>query len=344
MSRYTALCLGIIGMALPLCTPAVAAERADLATLMTVFDQMALRDNGRINKWVPGSGSLTLKVTAKFGEKENSVLESAVAVLGESAKLKIVRNDEAEKPHFLVETSKDVMVQPDVSRFTVGQTNSIFGRLAGEMRNATIKIIPDWYRGDPYRIYRTLPHEMMHALGFHGHAQVFDSAMSLQNTRNSLSDWDLFFARVLYDPKLPVGTPRVFALPLICRLMHQRLIDEGNVDVIDLSRSAPHPYCQQLAKQPVAAKTPAEHAWLGLAYFRGLGVEQNFDEAERWTQKALALKDPDAQALLAAIEKTKLAQRAPPRVAKVEPPPQVAAPQVKEEPKPIAKAAPEAPG
>ena len=343
MSRGTALYLGILGLAAASCAPADAAERADLATLVTVFDQMAIRDHGRISKWVPGRGPLTIKVTANFGDKENAVLNSAVTVLGESAQIKIVRNDAAEKPHFLVETSRDVMTQLDVSKFTVGQTNSILGRLGGDMRAATIKIIPDWHRGDPYQIYRTLPHEMMHALGFLGHAQFFDSAMSLQETRNSLSDWDLFFVRVLYDPKLPVGTPRVFALPLVCRLMHQRLIDENNSDSTDLNRGGQHPYCEQLATIQVTAKTPAEHARLGWAYLRGLGVAQNFDEAEQWTRKALAMKDPDAQGLLDAIEKARLARRQPPPIAKVEPVPAISAPQIKTEPKAVAKLAPETP-
>lgn len=322
MSWGTTLNLGMLGLAATWWAPAYAAERADLATLVTVFDQMVLREQGRISKWPSGTTPLTLKVTMKFGEKEHAILDSAVAVIGEHAKLKIQRDDAAEKPHLLVETSRDTGVHATVGWFNVGVTNSTWGRLGGEMRAATIKILQDWYRGgDSYRLHRTLPHEMMHAVGFHGHAQVFDTAMSLQNTRNSLSEWDLFFVRVLYDPKLPVGTPRVLALPLVCRLMHQRLIDENNPDATDLNRGGPHPYCEQLAATPVVAKTPAEHARLGWAYLRGLGVVRNLDEAEQWTRRALALKDPDAEGLLKAVESAKLAQKVAPSAERSAPSP-----------------------
>lgn len=309
-------CAVAVAMVAIVCGPSAgarAAEKADLATLVFVFDQMVLREQGRISKWTPGTRNLTIKVTAKFGERESGVLDASLAVLAEHANLKVVRNDDAEKPDFLIETTKTLKSHPGIGQRYIGMTNSTWGRLGSEMRLATIQIIEDWYRNDPYAIHRTIPHELMHALGFHGHPQLFDSALSIQNTRNSLSEWDLFFMRVLYDPKLPVGTPRVFALPLVCRLMHERLIAEANSDVTDLNRNGPHPYCEQLqAQRDISAKTPFEELRLAWAYLRGFGVEQNVAEAERWAQKALAGKDPDAQNLINLIEKFKLAKSAPP--------------------------------
>lgn len=302
--------VGILGaLAAALCAPFAApsaAEKADLATLVHVFDQMVLRDQGRVSKWTPGNKQLTIKVMAKFAERESSILESNLAALSEHAKLKIVRDDQAEKPEFLFETTKTLRAHPGVGMRYIGMTQSSWGRLGSEMRSAVIQIIEDWARNDPYAIYRTIPHELMHALGFHGHPLVFDSALSELNTRNSMSEWDLFFVRVLYDPKLPVGTPRVLALPLVCKLIHERLIAEANPDVTDLNRGGPHPYCERLqATQEIVAKTPLDELRLGWAYLRGLGVARDLSEAERWAQKALAGKDQDAQTVLTLIEKAK---------------------------------------
>ena len=302
--------VGILGaLAAALCAPFAApsaAEKADLATLVHVFDQMVLRDQGRVSKWTPGNKQLTIKVMAKFAERESSILESNLAALSEHAKLKIVRDDQAEKPEFLFETTKTLRAHPGVGMRYIGMTQSSWGRLGSEMRSAVIQIIEDWARNDPYAIYRTIPHELMHALGFHGHPLVFDSALSELNTRNSMSEWDLFFVRVLYDPKLPVGTPRVLALPLVCKLIHERLIAEANPDVTDLNRGGPHPYCERLqATQEIVAKTPLDELRLGWAYLRGLGVARDLSEAERWAQKALAGKDQDAQNLINLIDKTR---------------------------------------
>jgi len=302
--------VGILGaLAVTLCAPLEAPraqEKTDLATLVHVFDQMVLRDQGRVSKWTPGNKQLTIKVTAKFSEREKTILESNLAALSEHAKLNVVRDDKAEKPDFLFETTKTLRAHPGVGMRYIGMTQSSWGRLGSEMRSAVIQIIEDWARYNPYAIYRTIPHELMHALGFHGHPLVFDSALSEQNTRNSMSEWDLFFVRVLYDPKLPVGTPRVLALPLVCKLIHERLIAEANPDVTDLNRGGPHPYCEQLqAAQEIVAKTPLDELRLSWAYLRGLGVARDLSEAERWAQKALAGKDQDAQTVLTLIEKAK---------------------------------------
>lgn len=321
MSRYAALYLGLVCLAAALCTPAGAAERLNMATLIGAFDQMALRDTGRVSKFAPSNKPLTLKVVAKFGDTELAVLDSTFATIVEQTKLQIQRDDSAEKPTFLVETTRNIEGSSGAPEHLFGKANTILGRLGGEHRTVTIQILQNWYRGDPYRIYRTLPHEIMHSVGFHGHVLTFDSVMLPKLSRNSMSEWDLLFLRVLYDPNLSVGTPRVFALPLACRLMHQRLIDENNPDVTDLNRSGPHPHCEQLAATPVTAKTPAEHARLGWAYLRGLGVARNLDEAEQWTRRALALNDPDAEGLLKAVESAKLAQRATPPPEKSTPSP-----------------------
>jgi hypothetical protein len=131
-----------------------------------------------------------------------------------------------------------------------GLTKTTFRRISGGLMKATISIVQDWHRGDPYHIYRLVPHETMHALGFNGHVRGFDSVLTVSGGRNSFSEWDLLFLRVLYDPRLPAGTPRVFALPLACRLMHERLIAERNRDVTDLNPAGSHALCGDLARAP----------------------------------------------------------------------------------------------
>jgi hypothetical protein len=312
--------LGVLALVAALSTPAAAADKIYFAALVDAFDEMVLRDQGRISKWRVRTTPLKLKVAPGFEESELEILEAAIKAIEETAKLRIERADGAARPHIVLEMKNDLTV---AGWHNAGLTHVEPGQVGGEMRKATIGILKTWASHDPQRLHRTLPHELLHAVGFHGHPMNFDSVMSVRGIRYSLSDWDLLFLRVLYDPKVPVGTPRILALPLVCRVMHDRLVAEANPDVADLNRAGEHPYCLELAKRPVEAKDASDQMRLGWAYLRGLGVARDLDEAETWLKRADAAGDPDAKTLLRGLEKTRAEAAAKLRIVSVAPGTQV---------------------
>jgi hypothetical protein len=288
--------------------PAVSAERVDMAAVMTAFDEMILRGQGRVAKWPERTAPLTFKVAADFGEREAAALASAIAAIETHTKLRFRRDQTAVRPAILIEMSDDLGT-PFAGAHNVGWTRSSFERVSGEVTGAHIRILRDWSRGDARRIDRTMPHEMLHAVGFHGHAQSFESVMSMRGTGYGLTKWDILFLKVLYDPRLPIGTPRVFALPLACRLIHDRLIAEANREVSDLNRTGPHRYCEDLARQPVAATASLDQVMLAWAYLKGLGVARDIAQAELWARRAQAQNDSDAAYVLYQIDPAKAPKR-----------------------------------
>lgn len=270
-----------------------------MMALVTAFDQVVLREQGRVAKWTRGTAPLSLKVNASFGTAELNALETTLATISRHAGLVIHREDTVEHPDFLVEWSAD-LGSPFAGAHNVGRTRSSFSLLDGELMGAHILILRDWNRGDAQRIDRTMPHELLHAVGFHGHSVSFDSVMTLGGGGHGLSRWDQLFLRVLYDPRLPVGTPRIFALPVVCTLLHERLIAEGNIEIADLNRTGAHPYCGQLAGQPLAVNEN-EALRLAWAYLKGLGTARSIPEAEKWARLAAQHGDPDAAYVLQEI-------------------------------------------
>lgn len=306
--------LGVIAASLIAASacPAVATERTEFTVVMTAFDQMSIRANGFVNKWTKKE-PIQVKVLSEFRDWDTKALDYALAAIETNTKLKFVRDDTTEKPDLTLEFSNAPIFHGAGSMG--GVTRPTWARITGDMRKAAIQMRRS---ANAYHVYHLIPHEFMHAIGFHDHAQGFDSISSYYSTRNSYSDWDQIFMRVLYDPRLPVGTPRAFARPLMCRLLHERLIDE-NVDfVTDLNRNGPHPHCEELSRQPVAAKTPLDQIRIGWAYLRGLGIKKNLPEAERWAKLGADPNNADARALLAAVEKEKT--RRPPTKVEFRPP------------------------
>ena len=59
-----------------------------------------------------------------------------------------------------------------------------------------------------------MTHELMHAFGFHGHAQRPTSVLSGVAPTDDLTPWDRVALETLYDPRLLPGMPRDKALPL----------------------------------------------------------------------------------------------------------------------------------
>lgn len=287
--------LGAI-LACALAAPAQSAERIDMITLVTAFDQIVLREQGRVAKWTRGAAPLSLKVTASFGAAELNALETSLLAISTHTDLFIRRDDTVEHPDFLIEWSLD-LGSPFAGAHNVGRTRSSFALLDGELTGAHILILRDWTRGDAHRIDRTMPHELLHAIGFHGHSVSFDSVMTLGGAGHGLSRWDQLFLRVLYDPRLAVGMPRIFALPVACALLHERLVAEGNAEIADLNRAGAHPYCNRLAGQPLAVNEN-EALRLAWAYLKGLGTARNIPEAEKWARLAATHGDPDAAYVL----------------------------------------------
>jgi TPR repeat protein len=123
---------------------------------------------------------------------------------------------------------------------------------------------------------------------------------------SSPTAWDLLFLRVLYDERLPLGSPRVFALPIACGLLHERLVAERNASVVDLRSRGPHPYCASLAARPIATNVDSERVAIAWAYLNGLGVARDLDAAEHWAQRSKALGDRDADYLLYSIGRARM--------------------------------------
>jgi hypothetical protein len=279
--------------------------RLTLADIVTAFDRAILQGQARVSKW-PLDRVVRLKVAASLGAAETQALNDAIRMIDRQTRLTIRRDDRAAEVELTVE-----MVDGLGSRGTgihnVGRTHASYASASGEMQVVTISIVRDWARRDPNLIHRTLPHEMLHAVGFHGHApDGFDSVMSGAGGSSSPTTWDLLFLKVLYDERLPLGTPRVFALPIACGLLHERLVAERNASVVDLRSRGPHPYCASLAARPIATNVDSERVAIAWAYLNGLGVARDLDAAEQWAQRSKALGDRDADYLLYSIGRAKL--------------------------------------
>ena len=296
-----------VGTLVSAAVPSLAAERTDFAVLMVAFDQMALRENGAVTKW-SATRPLKFKVATKFGDKETAAVDYTLKAIEAETKLSFVRNDDEAEPDIVIELSKEDLSAAFRGFINAGGlTRARWSKYNGDLRTASIAIKHDWYRGDPYYIHRVVPHEMMHAIGFSEHAQGFDSISSYHAPRASYSEWDHLFMRVLYDPRLKPGTPRVFALPAVCRILHERLLAEKNQLVPDLSRDgSPHPYCEELAKLPLDPKKDAmTQTRIGWAYLRGLGVARDEAEGEKWLRLAATQGFDDAQKLVATVEQSR---------------------------------------
>jgi hypothetical protein len=287
---------------------AIAAEptvRVGLSDIVTAFDQAILQGQSRISKW-PLDRVVRLKVTASFDAAETQALNDAIGMIDRNTRLTIRRDDRAGEAELTVDLV-DGLGSRGAGIHNVGRTHSSYASASGEMQTVTISIARDWARRDSRLIHRTLPHEMLHAVGFHGHApDGFDSVMSGVGGSSGPTVWDLLFLRVLYDERLPLGTPRVFALPIACSLLHERLVAERNASVADLRSTGPHPYCATLAARPVATDVDSERVAIAWAYLNGLGVARDLDAAEHWAQRSKALGDRDADYLLYSIGRARL--------------------------------------
>lgn len=284
---------------------AVAADgRMSLADVVTAFDQTILQGQSRVSKW-PHDRTLRLKVTTTFSQIENEALENAIEMLARDARLILKRDDRSVDAEIVIERAAS-LGPAGAGSHNVGRTHSSYLGVSGELQNAIIALIPDWARRDPKLIGRTMAHEMLHAVGFHGHAPSdFDSVMGATISAHGPTDWDLLFLQVLYDPRLPLGTPRVFALPIACRLLHERLVADRSALVRDLAAEGAHPHCQELVGRPVVAATADDRVALAWAYLNGLGIGQDLDEAERWARRSLAAGDADSDYLLHSITRAR---------------------------------------
>ena len=292
-----------------LVSPLRAAEQASvglaLADIVAAFDQAIFSGQARVGKW-PLDRTLRIKVAASFGAAETQALNDAIGMIDRQTRLTMRRDDRTAEAELTVELVDDLGSR-GAGIHNVGRTHSSYVSASGEMQVATISIARDWARRGPNLINRTLPHEMLHAVGFHGHApEGFDSVMAGVGGSAAPTAWDLLFLRVLYDERLPLGTPRIFALPIACTLLHERLVAERSVAVADLRSSGPHPHCANLASRPVVTNGQSERVAIAWAYLHGLGVARNLDQAEQWAQRSKALGDPDAEYLLYSIGRAKL--------------------------------------
>jgi hypothetical protein len=270
--------------------------RLMLSDVVAAFDQAILQGQNRVSKW-PIDHVVRLKVVAQFGDAENSALNDALRMVGRQTRLDLRRVDVSSDAEMTIETVAD-LGSPGPRIHNVGRTQATFMGASGEMQAATISIARDWGRGDPQRIGRTMPHEMLHAIGFHGHTpDGFDSVMSPVGKGYGPSAWDLLFLKVLYDERLPLGTPRLFALPIACRLLHERVVADRNPLVGDLHPKSEHPHCADLTGRPVATDVAGERVAIAWAYLHGLGVARDLEEAARWTQRSKAAGDRDADYL-----------------------------------------------
>lgn len=295
----------VSGLAAPLRAGEQPPVRIALADIVTAFDQAIFSGQGRVSKW-PLDRVLRIKVAASFGAAETQALGDAMAMVERQTRLTMRRDDRLGEAELTVELV-DGLGSRGAGIHNVGRTHSSYASASGEMQVVTISIARDWASRDANLINRTLPHEMLHAVGFHGHApEGFDSVMAGVGGSARPTPWDLLFLKVLYDERLPLGSPRVFALPIACNLLHERLVAERNTAVADLRSSGPHPHCASLASRPVAAGMDSERVAIAWAYLNGLGVARDLTQAEQWAQRSKALGDRDADYLLYSIGQAKL--------------------------------------
>jgi hypothetical protein len=275
------------------------------ADIVSAFDQAILQGQSRVSKW-PLDRVLRVKVTASLGTTETQALKDAIGMLDRQTRLTVRRDDRASEAELIVELV-DGLGMRGVGIHNVGRTHSSYEGASGEMQVATISLARDWAHRNSNLIHRTLPHEMLHAVGFHGHApDGFDSVMTAVGGGEKPTAWDLLFLKVLYDERLRLGTPRIFALPIACRLLHERLVAEHSASVSDLRPGVgPHPHCADLASRPVESNVDGQRGSLAWAYLHGLGVARDLDEAEKWARRAKAEGDRNADYLLYRIEQTK---------------------------------------
>jgi hypothetical protein len=282
-----------------------ASVRPAFADVVAAFDQAILQGQARVSKW-PLDRALRLKVTAPFGVAETQALDDAIKMIERQTRLAMRRDDRAAEAELIIELV-DGLGSRGAGIHNVGRTHSSYASASGEMQAVTISIARDWASRDAKLIHRTLPHEMLHAVGFHGHApDGFDSVMSGVGGRAEPTAWDLLFLKVLYDERLPLGSPRIFALPIACALLHERLVAERNAPVADLKPNGAHPYCARLAARPIATTVESERVAIAWAYLNGLGVQRDLNEAEQWARRSKALGDRDADYLLYMVGRAKL--------------------------------------
>ena len=282
-----------------------AASRLALADVVSAFDQAILQGQSRVSKW-PIDRALRIKVPAAFGTAETQALNDAIQMIDRQARLTVRLIDSAGEAEITVELTEGLGSRGG-GIHNVGRTHSSYASASGEMQTVTISIARDWARRDGKLIHRTLPHEMLHAAGFHGHTpDGFDSVMGVLGGSLVPTAWDFLFLKVLYDERLPLGTPRVFALPIVCTLLHERLVAERNASIADLRSGGAHPHCADLATRPVFASAESERVSIAWAYLNGLGVARDLEAAEHWAQRSKALGDRDADYLLYTIGRAKL--------------------------------------
>lgn len=284
-----------------------ALPRLTLADVVAAFDQAILQGQSRVSKW-PIDRALRIKVPAAFGTAETQALNDAIQMIDRQTRLTVRRIDSAGEAEITVELT-DGLGSRGGGIHNVGRTHSSYASASGEMQTVTISIARDWARRDSKLIHRTLPHEMLHAAGFHGHTpDGFDSVMGVFGGSFVPTAWDFLFLKVLYDERLPLGTPRVFALPIVCTLLHERLVAERNASIADLGSGGAHPHCADLATRPVVANAESERVSIAWAYLNGLGVARDLDEADRWARQSKARGDRDADYILYSIGRAKLQQ------------------------------------
>lgn len=256
---------------------------------------MALAERGMVVKWTKAPA---LRVLDSFGLRENEAISAALATIRRDTGLAIERNDTLAKSDITLELSdEDFAKAIKATGEFGGLTRPVFGTYNGDLVSASIRIRRDWQRGGELYFYSVSAHELLHAVGFPGHAQGFDSISSYRNQPRSYTAWDELFMRVLYDKRLTPGMPRLFALPIACRVMHEMLIAERNADVVDLVRTGEQPTCAQLTAAPIAAKSAVDQLRIAMAYARGTGVAKDSEKAKLWARRAAEQGSADAKKL-----------------------------------------------
>ena len=104
--------------------------------------------------------------------------------------------------------------------------NEIAGCYAGTNSSEGRLVEADVYIGleTDGSIADCMTHELMHAFGFHGHAQRPTSVLSGFAPTDDLTPWDRLALKTLYDPQLLPGMPRDKALPLARDIIERLLV------------------------------------------------------------------------------------------------------------------------